>query len=597
MNSILLKIRLTNGLELDDPFIVASSHLTDSEKAFQNLALIKPAGITTKTISEKYGGNQFTPKPSRILKQIKTWSGNELGLYADGPKETELWGIGIAFDLLKKARIILPDTKIGISILQGENYDLIKKSLNNNYDFVELNLKYSLRLSEDKKKNLLKVIREIRSDITNFCATFKDYPKFIKVSREAYSFFTELFISETLNLIKANSVVVIIANSKKMDGPPSYVQFQKHDLLQKGVIVGDYLFPETYNIIKEFHHIAPNTEIVANGGIMSIGEVLDCMTFGIKSFQICTILHRQGLYSLEMLRRQLKSSIKNSNCKSIQEFSELIVRQPQELAKVSDLFITKNSLLKDIYTSGLSYIKASLLEEVSSQFKLNKIKKTTIYKNDIVFAGTKGSILSYYLSFYLSRYGNYRISIQDSKSILDSNTFDCAIISNAYIKGMKKKNNDFRIQEIGHVKYSLMAITNDFSKINKVFLFKSLGSEEAKIELLKIHKFQYEYIKPEELAPLLIGWDESLAILAKDPLTNFYKYLLPKEVQPDWQDVASVKTPIWLCTKNIPDLIEKVNHDLLTLLKDLDVAIDNYLYNFVNFEFRDYLLELLMDKK
>jgi dihydroorotate dehydrogenase len=47
-----LKIRLNNGLELADPFIVASSHLTASKEAFENLSVISPSAVTIKTISK-----------------------------------------------------------------------------------------------------------------------------------------------------------------------------------------------------------------------------------------------------------------------------------------------------------------------------------------------------------------------------------------------------------------------------------------------------------------------------------------------------------------------------------------------------------------
>jgi dihydroorotate dehydrogenase len=593
MKNISLKIKLKNGLELDDPFMIASSHLTDSENAFQNLAPIKPAAITTKTISERFGGNKFTPKPRRILKPIHTWSNNEIGLYADGPKETELWGVGIAYDLLIKAKEILPHTKIGISVLQGENYNEIKSSLFNTYDFVELNLKYSLRLSEDKKKKILTVINEIKNDITEFCETFKDYPKFIKVSREAYSFFTELFISDTLNIIKKYNAAVIIANSKKMDGPPSYVGFSKPDLLKNGVIVGDYLFPETYNIIKEFYKLDKEIEIVANGGIMSIGEIFDCIPFGIKAFQICTLVHRKKIYAIEMLRKQLKSSIKKFNCASIDELSELIVEKPSELSKISNFFPSRNDIAAIIKSNGFIDIKDALTKELLADFPSTQAENSFGYEHNIKFIGTKGSILSYYLSFYLSQFKNYRISIEMSKSILDIGEFDSAIISDAYIKKLKN-DKKFVLEKIGIVRYGLMSITQDLEKIAKVFLFESAGSEEAKIELSKRYKFHFEYIKPEALAPLLIGWDESLAILAKYPLTNFYKYLLPSEVQGKWQEVFSVSKPIWLCTKNIPDLKKKIMHDLSNLVNNIS---DNSIINFVNFGFIDYLVELLMEKR
>jgi dihydroorotate dehydrogenase len=597
MKNISLEFTFKNGLSLKDPFIIASSHLTDSVKAFEFLKPVNPSAITTKTISIRYGGDKFTPKPRRTLKHIKSWNENNIGLYVDGPKVTELWGIGLAHDLLNQAKTILPETKIGLSILQGENYGEIKESLVDLYDFVELNLKYSLRLTEDHKKNLSKIIGEIKSDITNFCETFEDCPKFIKVSREAYSFFTELFISDTLTIIQKYNTAVIIANSKKMDCPPSYARFVKPEILKNGVITGDYLFPETYNIIKEFNKLNQEIEIVANGGIMSIGEILDCMTFGIKSFQICTLLDRKGIYVLEMLRRQLKSCIKYYGCKNIDEFSEYIKNNIDDLGKVSDLFVTKKTLKERINTDGVSFVMESFLDEIDESFFSLNNSETKNYNKNIIFIGSKGSTLSYALSLFLASNGNYRVSLDTSKSILDSNNYSVAIISDAYVKEFRKLKPDFSLQVIGNVRYSLMGVTNDIKSIRKVFLFESAGSEEAKIIIQKQHKFKFEYLKPEELAPLLSGWDENLAILAKNPLTYFYKFLLPSHLQKNWQEVLSIKTPIWLCIENNPELKNKVISDLQKLIRSLSNNIDNTAINLLTFGFNDYMSDLLMEKR
>jgi len=596
MNDYSLKISFNNGLVLDDPFIIASSHLTDSAKAFEHLSPINPAAITTKTISKRFGGNKFTSKPPRTLKQISSWSNNNIGIYVDGPKETELWGIGIAFDLLIEAKRILPKTKIGISVLQGEDYKEIKKSLDDNYDFVELNLKYALRLYEDKEKKISLVINEIKSDIVDFCKTFLDYPKFIKFSRETYSFFSELLDSDILSIIHEKNVAVIIANSKKMDAPPSYVRFINPEIITKGVIVGDYLFPETYNIIKDFQKLNKDIEIIANGGIMSIGEIIDCITCGIKSFQICTLVHRKGIYVIEMLRRQLMSCMKKFNCANLDDFILVAKKNKYGLEKVNNLFISKEKLGDLIKNKGLKYLNKSLLNEISDDFKSIGTLDND-YPYNIKFAGTKGSILSYALSFYLTSFNKYEISIGSSKEILKAKDYDSVIISNAYLEEFKKENSNWKVTKIGQVKYGLMSINRDVSKIRKVFLFESEGSEKAKIELQKYKTFHFEYLKPEELSPLLIGWDESLAILAKYPLTDLYKFLLPEELQNDWEENFSIITYIWLCTKNNVTLLNTLIKDLQNLMKLISSNTENAITNLLKFGFNDYLIDLLTEKK
>jgi CRISPR/Cas system-associated endonuclease/helicase Cas3 len=90
--------------------------------------------------------------------------------------------------MIKEARRILPSTKVGISILQNEDYEDIKKSIGGGYDYVELNLKYSLRLSKDGKKDIARIIEEINTDCEKFLRCFYENPKFIKFSREMDTF-------------------------------------------------------------------------------------------------------------------------------------------------------------------------------------------------------------------------------------------------------------------------------------------------------------------------------------------------------------------------------------------------------------------------
>lgn len=330
-----LKIKLTNGLELDDPFIIASSHLTDSVNAFEFLSKAKPAAVTTKTISIKYGGNKNSAKKSRTLKRLSSWRDNYVGLYADGPKEKELWGLEISNELLKDAKNILPDAKLGISVLQGEDYLSIKNGLDVKYDYVELNLKYSLRLSEEKKLKLSKVMKELKKDILSFCTVFDEYPKLIKLSREAFYFLKEIFTSSINEILLEHKVAVIIANSKKLDGPPSYTRFVNASKLENGVIVGDYLFLETYNMIKDFSGMYKEIEIVGNGGIMSIGEVLDCLSLGVTTFQICTLIHRDGKAALDNLRGQLNYCMQELKVQNLQELSiYLQTNQENKISKI-----------------------------------------------------------------------------------------------------------------------------------------------------------------------------------------------------------------------------------------------------------------------
>ena len=143
---ISLKTTICSDLVLDDPFMIASSHHSDSDKAFLNLVDYAPAAITLKTISNKAGGAGHDEKLSRSRVRLTYPGGNRLGIFTDGPKRLELWDAPTSLKFMQQVGKVLPSTKVGISVAEGEDYPRIAKSLDlSAVAYVELNWKYTFR--------------------------------------------------------------------------------------------------------------------------------------------------------------------------------------------------------------------------------------------------------------------------------------------------------------------------------------------------------------------------------------------------------------------------------------------------------------------
>lgn len=497
--------------------------------------------------------------------------------------------------MINDAKEILPTSKIGISILQGEEYEDIKASLAKGceYDYVELNLKYSLRLDEDGKKDIARIIDEINTDCESFCKVFDEYPKFIKFSREMEIFLNELACSPFFKTIEKHKVVAIVANSKKCIAPPSFSSFQHPNPLLNGVIVGDYLFLDTYNFIDSLNKIfigGKNGWISASGGISSIGEIIDCIALGVNSFQICSLIHQRGIFSIEMLRRQLLACFEYFKCKNFDEFRGLITSDSVRVKELNKIFIDKPRIKKAINNQAEKLINALQMELKNSDLLGNDYPE--LKNQDAVnLAGTDGTVLSYALTFCLANgINNYSTKLVSSKEIGEGE-YDSVIISDAYKDDFCKARPDWVSSKIGNACYSLMGVAEDMDDIKRIFHFKSLSSEKMKIEVQKRGKYKFTYIKPFELASLLISWEDDMGILAKKPLTDLYSILMPDSLSKKWHSLYDCGSPIWLITKK--EFNEAVSTDIKNLIINICRKPEIVVMNLLNHGFDKYLANFM----
>jgi hypothetical protein len=108
-----------------------------------------------------------------------------------------------------------------------------------------------------------------------------------------------------------------------------------------------------------------------------------------------------------------------------------------------------------------------------------------------------------------------------------------------------------------------------------LFHFSGTGSSEALKELLPQILPQMD--RPptmriiedigHELSPILVFWDDSDAILARGPLTNFYKLLLDRDAQAKWRVMWNVDDDLVLVSTS---RFNATTEQLESLLKDAE---------------------------
>ncbi|MCB8978723.1 MAG: nitronate monooxygenase [Ardenticatenaceae bacterium] len=304
---------------LSSPLWVASSHFTGNQAAIRHWVTQSPSAITLKTTSEKLGGDGRSGH--RTLQPIDSDS-----FYCDGPKSLELLNLEATKKLLAFAKNMLPNSKIGISILLGEDYKKCDCEISPfNPDFVELNLKYSFRTHVADCEPILEQIAEktlfIQSEVDKFLAIFKDKPVFIKLTREIpwLGSTTEMH-SIVKSLHNHGNAGLIVANTAKHIIPPTMAGSSY--ALENGILAGSKLFEKTYQLVKVIYPIAKKMRIpiIATGGISNYKRVLDILAAGASAIQLCSVFQVNGLTYYSRLRERLIGIIHENKLQNYMNF-------------------------------------------------------------------------------------------------------------------------------------------------------------------------------------------------------------------------------------------------------------------------------------
>jgi dihydroorotate dehydrogenase len=562
-----LTIQITDKLILSDPFMIASSHWTEKESIFRRLAPFQPSAVTLKTTSINIGGDGSDPDGKKRDKRPLTDSfGKHFAVYTDGPPKVELWDIATTYEKTQQAKKILKDSILGLSILQGENYNYIRKSLNiSDYGYVELNLKYSLR--EIPYESLSVSLNRLYEDICKFLSVFGELPILIKLPREIAPLLDTQDFQIILKTIKEANGAIIIANSLKTRIPPSRSGLSYPSELADGVIVGEHLFLETYHLIRSLS-LSGKTEltppIIASGGISDIQGFLDLIAAGAKCVQLCTLLDTHGPQIIDLFREQLR--ILSQPYGSFQTLASKMQSDSSSWSstvKKSQSFIMDNSrIINKVFHDNVQLVLEAFKETLLKECK--GIEAITTDSEDegrvtegLRFAGARGNISSFlFVRRCVHKFNLELIELKFASQLASQSLqWDLAIVPKHIVDKSKKK-----IIEIGPVARSIFELIGlgpmRLDEVEYIYYFGgSTSSRHAIGELLSKHKPHHlEDITQGgyRLLPITLQfWKEKHAILAKPPLSRIFGFFCQSDINEKWECVWETEEPLLLVISSL----------------------------------------------
>jgi dihydroorotate dehydrogenase len=358
-------------LKLPEPFWIASAHRTQSKSAIRSWRAIKPSALTLKTSMRE------APKEEKPTVREQTFPRLPhlgLSLYCDGPKNKEFLPYTKTAELLKYAVRMLPNTKVGISVVAGkeENYRELR-GLCSDASFCELNLKYSFRVSYSKEGSCFfgtpenigaarEFYERMFGELRRFLADFDGVPVFIKISRELAWLPGTSEFSDLLDVLASHNggAGLILTNSLKKDVPP-FMADGREWRWAGGVLCGEHLFEDTIQLIRRCYADTKkrNIPIVASGGMVGPTQILAALQAGAAAVQLCTIFDYRGLDYYHALCWNLEGRIENLGLRSL---SQYVDRLRQESASTIynmpfiyfERFLSKEAqrrLLRDVLRS------------------------------------------------------------------------------------------------------------------------------------------------------------------------------------------------------------------------------------------------------
>jgi dihydroorotate dehydrogenase len=550
-----LETSVVDGLTLNDPFIIASSHWTGTESVFRKLAVVNPAALTLKTSSAAGGDGKETTNRGREKKDIKGSSGSLIAKYTDGPKEIELWDLPTTYEMTRTARKLLPSTRLGLSVLKGEDYQACRQILGTeHYAYVELNWKYAFRGLDQAQPAT--TITEIENDLNAFLNAFHDLPRIVKLPRESIPYIGTPALEKCLAVIKGAGAALLVANSRRLRVPPSRVASESPRELSTGVIVGEYLFIETFDTLRR---LASGPEyrqrplpMIATGGIMDIAGIIDMFAAGANAVQLCTILDVRGIQVLELLREQLAALISASG--SFQTF--LADLRQQDSVWFSAVQRAKSIEASDQETvasvaSDVRNLRPVFEEALAAELTLETREVPVLEPVDLPLGLSivvnYANIGSFFLSVRAAH--EHRMTRIDAEGVREFANlmkdpffmYDFVILPQSAINNITNHPPHgaehlipVPISSIGRSTWEIAGDRQLSDELETVYHFGGRSARIALQEFLRDHKPDTQQIDPAKLLPSLKFWRDSFGILAKPPLSRMYGLLASKDVASRW---------------------------------------------------------------
>ncbi len=564
-----LAVDILPGLTLSDPFMVSSSHWTANERAFRALAPFTPSSLTLKTTSERLGGSGTPVLARRDMRYLEDSFGRSFARYTDGPKTQELLDTATTACLVQQAVKWLPGTKIGLSILSGEDYSRLAKSLPvGDCSYVELNLKYQFRGVDFRA--LDKPTNELAMELDGFFAAFGRTPTLIKLPRELTAIISGVDLTEVFHQVADRGAGVIVANSMRVTVPPSRVSGKDVRELSSGVVVGEYLILDTYHavriLVQQCRDKGFCLPIVASGGVMDIGAVIDLMATGASGVQLCTVLDVRKPQYLEVLRQQMHdlASDAGSVRELISTIREDVKRWSQTAVTAKEFRIdARNDIAAVLSPEGDAVsVMAETIRAECENVEMPAFGRPTEagVRPGLSFAFTRGSLTGYLMAkqcvqeydLISLEYGSAAEFVQ--KLGEPGYQWDLGIFSESTLSAIEREGagilgeiSPIRIVAVATSHTELVGVSSvNLDEVTKVYHFDGGGARRALALLLEKHQVDPDDLTGPALIPLLRCWRREDGILAKPPLGRFYGQLCRQEVRQQWGPIWACDEPYWL---------------------------------------------------
>ncbi len=570
-----LSVEVLPGLIISDPFMVAASHWTSNENALRALSLYSPGAVTLKTTSAHQGGDGKRLLSDRDKRRLQDSFGNNFATYTDGPRTLELLDVPTTNRLVQDAQRLLPNTKIGLSILFGEDYAALARALpTEKCSFVELNLKYEFRnVTLGKLEKTMDLVVE---NIGRFFESFSTLPKVVKLPRELALALSLVDLTPFCRFVAQHGGAVIVANSKKVIVPPSRSSENKINNvseLDSGVVVGEYLLLDTYEAIRtlsrQCHREGFELPIVASGGILDVGATVDVMAAGAVAVQLCTALDVRKPAILPVIRKQLEEVA--GSAKSLGELIGSIRKDKHawygcarkalklkiDAKREISLTLSKKSVIPIVAEAIEKECNGIQDPDFSRPAVLNKI-------DTLRFVYTKGNVTSFLMG---------KVFIQDWMKLpleYDTTTqfchdlqkrefvWDLGILPESVLKALESERKKqwadqlpIRISQVATSHLEVVGVSDrGLDGIERLYHFGGASARYAVGQVLAKHRVLTDDLGGPGLLPLLRCWVVTDGILAKPPLSRFYGLLCKKEVAEEWKSVWECKEPLWLVARN-----------------------------------------------
>ena len=550
------------GLRPADPFLIASSHWTSTEAAFRQLAAVTPAAVTLKTTSSHMGANGEGPRDKRVL--VDSY-GNPFAGYTDGPRTAELWDIFTTHRMTHEARKLLPSsTLLGLSVLTSEDYEKIARTLDLTlYGYVELNWKYSYRNLDISKA--AGHLDDIHEDLHHFIDAFRGKPLLVKLSRETIPYLPLPEFSRILDTVEGAGAGLIVANSKRIEVPPSRVDEQQPKERTSGVVTGEWLFLETYDMIRSIRRKCPTLPVVASGGVADIAGVVDLLAAGANAVQLCTILDRQGPQAVSWLREQLRQLLTNVGDFATWRDSLRVHESParnNSIVQAREFRWSLQHLLDTVVSQPellVTDLADTLVAELSGLPELTTKGDRDAMPERARFVITRGNVSALLLAHkYVAASNSIPIQLNSAGDFLREASrgleYDFTILPESSIQFAANNgrlpgtpNEPVRIGIVGRSIFELVGRKDkDPADVDFVYHFGGTSTRHALESLLELARPGSVQIGTGKLIPLLRFWPENGAILAKPPLSRLYGRLARDDVRASWGPIWNAQEPLTL---------------------------------------------------